>query len=761
MSFTFGGLYADDDINHSVLAPVGPRIDDPKYLAQPARSSQIPVSLKPNSDKEADKVYWHEEFQLGLLSGIRTWEAASLTRCMYFSPTTGYIHVDLPEPYGSEAIMLAYERDGLQVDETKWLPFLRRQRWYDWTEDADPAPNPRSFRAWSRDDLNPTPRPLRHWSVDDPKIGDNIKTSIELANRIIESLIQDRHEGLQTLLWCRIEDWKQIYPQMDPPTGDKNSRVVLIPYRTEREIKRRRKMNASQWDFIPTKTSDEWRARLIKLLKPWILGIAEVMTTKSALGLTLIGGGKTFDGNSWIKSDNILTLLSSERMRLMMDGVLLAGERLSITVAMAVTIVHEMAHAIMRARLHQERNYVGNRFSSGGYGTDEPFVNNTEVAEMGHFFELSVFGGSGDLKPSGRPDVAPLVYTLKKSPGNDPFIPRHSPTTMYHVPLTWITRMLSEPFWTDQISVSKRKSRNNFHRNDIVSVSQNSDGTWLPSQLQPFSIDWQPESTVPFTTWQSYQQRWRIYRWGWFDEGKATWIESPWGQSLLRQQCIDFDLFFINHNEIDCGLAAETLAESVDWSKNWSTYTSNLPRSKTQATGVNWAWHIVGLLMMASVPIRRGTLKRSATKIVTYSIKPSQEALRVGNKLPVDFTRNLSTGEQSIPPSVLLRHPWGYFSDLDPIRVDNPSSTGYLDLIDEILEYIRASGAAIHLAFYHALVEACQKLRDDRLKLCQLYPNGGDAAHWASAWFFRIPLYDPSLAVWDASRLSWQKLQSP
>ncbi|KAI0406946.1 hypothetical protein F4802DRAFT_60773 [Xylaria palmicola] len=196
------------DVNHSVLAPY-PRISDPIYYdLEP--SFEGPV----RNYVDQDLILFTEESQRRLLNGKTTWQAAALNRHLYFSPKSGFISgghqpgdkalanfpfLRIPEigstlhNYGirlwpsimgrnEERDFVVYQREKIHVDETKWLSFFRKDRWFDWTRVTSP------FKKV----------PGRVWSVDDPKIWDFTSTSIELANRMLMALIADRNEGVMS-----------------------------------------------------------------------------------------------------------------------------------------------------------------------------------------------------------------------------------------------------------------------------------------------------------------------------------------------------------------------------------------------------------------------------------------------------------------------------------------------------------------------------------------------------------------------------------
>ncbi|KAI1297992.1 hypothetical protein F5Y03DRAFT_276648 [Xylaria venustula] len=207
-------IYMAQDKNHSLLAPEFPRIDDPKYYDR----ESVFMDKPPHNNEDVDKVLWSEQSQTKRLGNMRTWQLVPFRRYLRFSPETGFIsggHLPAdpafpfdptldPEPMllpgqanssQSQTASVAglrsarrveyenlvynvYERERIKVDEKSWLPFLHKDRWFDWEEVTD---SPKTAG--------------RTWSVDDPKIWEVMRVVTELVNRMLLALARDRHEG--------------------------------------------------------------------------------------------------------------------------------------------------------------------------------------------------------------------------------------------------------------------------------------------------------------------------------------------------------------------------------------------------------------------------------------------------------------------------------------------------------------------------------------------------------------------------------------
>lgn len=99
-----------------------------------------------------------------------------MTRALQFS-NRGFVPGGHVSSLSGEAHIhrLVYDTEGIEVDEDSWFPCFKKNRWY-----GAVAKEP-EFLAGS------------FWSVDDPKVWGELRIILELANRILNALIDDKH----------------------------------------------------------------------------------------------------------------------------------------------------------------------------------------------------------------------------------------------------------------------------------------------------------------------------------------------------------------------------------------------------------------------------------------------------------------------------------------------------------------------------------------------------------------------------------------
>ncbi|KAI0142250.1 hypothetical protein GGR57DRAFT_508796 [Xylariaceae sp. FL1272] len=410
---------------HSLFAPKFPVVD-PKYYDQD--HLVFTNRDRPRTAEELDRLLLHKAYQTWALNGLMTWQIAPLNRYLRFSTQTGYISgghrpVDRSPPLlgfmswtfhgliprfttNEEKDYTIYLQERITVDENEWLPFLRRDRWYDWIQ-ATPFASPAHG--------------AKRWSVDDPKAWEFTSVILELVNRILTSLIEDQHEAgidrlskltpLQTTLYGRIDYFSHFQDIFGPAPGKDD--LVLLIHRTELEISRRRGEPSCPWDEMTTKTREEWKTRLNRLLSDLKWGYGDSAGQNNSMAIHLAERGAGVDGNSII-----VVGVAEVAQFLELDWTL--SELCIMQVKTATTMIF------------------------GGATGTKPVTNRTWADVE---FLDNLFSG------------LPLVYFHREWPypfykdGNYRAVPNSafsqdgSITPFYFVPSLWASKILSQEFW--------------------------------------------------------------------------------------------------------------------------------------------------------------------------------------------------------------------------------------------------------------------------------------------------------------------------
>ncbi|KAI0518054.1 hypothetical protein F5B22DRAFT_654381 [Xylaria bambusicola] len=585
--------------NHSVLAPRHPTVADPKYYNQNPVFSRADL---PQTPQDEDRIFSTEYMQKARLLGLQTWKAAALNHYACFSPNTivssghqqvdrtaaplaSYVSVSLsaPAPVGDEEPRVqtveevnfaAYIRDRIEVNENGWLPFLRKHRWFDWNQAHSTG--------------------IKIWSVDDPPLWEHLRVCLELVNRILQALIEDKHHGAY---------WSDFIDIFGPPPAPNDS--VLLSYQTEQIISRKRGVPC-EWDHVNTYTSAAWEERLIKLTKRVVWGFRGP-------------DGPEASTHTCVMVDNKLPSSYNAAISIHRPGTL--GELCMAQVDTALTMMHEIMHVIGIVR-YKDDDYIGNCLTRqrSGAAAQEPFLDGEGIAELGHCMDQAFFGGTKALAPLTKTEIVPpMIFAMKEFPfrsykgrsaPRSAFLRPDATNTFHHVPLTWVSKMLSEHFWQDP--TYPRKSDNYFHRNflcsSITSNSARVTNDAQPQNLQglPYSY---PDDALVMANWNERHRLWNHFRRGWYDRGKKLWDMSPWNDIVSRLRCEEFALAYQKQDIKECTRLANQLVNRVRW-QNQAVYLRDTPSYTNKSP--NWAWHAVGLLMMASLPIQTTTLPEAS-----------------------------------------------------------------------------------------------------------------------------------------------------
>ncbi|KAI1269222.1 hypothetical protein F5Y18DRAFT_423466 [Xylariaceae sp. FL1019] len=736
--------YVEDSVNHSSLAPLYPRIGDPKFYDVAPSDAQAPTT-----SKETDRLFWHESLQSRELLGLRTWEVAALRRWLHFSTKFGFIsggHQPPSNPDVEAAALSAYDRDRIRVDETQWAPFLRKERWFDWNEDDKIYGN---------------------WSVDDPNLWSSITTSIELANRMLSELLRERNEGGRYLA-------EPVFVTSMSHSSFDNMRVCAMEllltgwirttnyhlgsnrelgYCKKQRIAREQGNGITPWDWATTKSPDDSRDRLIKLLKNVVWGFLPTLNSRGALGVTH-STDTTFNDYTFIS-------ISTEIAERLKDADLTLAERCETQVMFSILLIHELMHAILLSRESDgDRDYIGNRWDRNAPLLYEPYLNAAGINEAGAFMEQKLFGGlfrtypflsSQYWRDGRRPFPIMLASAMKEFPDGETrgeavsassFNKAGALTTVYHMPLLWHSRLLSEEFWGQQ----NPKSTNFFHRSAYLfaqspsSADNEGPRSWQQPQVQMSPLESRSTGDQRFK--DEFDERrliWKLSRMGWFAEAQDLWDRSPWQNQDARERYERFSGAFADRDEILCANIATSLALSVRWDRDDASYQADLPLADPDVGG-NWAWHILGLLMMASMPIRKQARSDQRSKSEWRTLEPTNTATSAGYTEDVIFIDKPRPIVSVAPASVL------YHTDANnawkSMASRHITQQRYLDAAHALLRNIGLNEVAVHSDFYDALIKLYHNVSKAREDLEHLDPSRC-INEWSPEWNFTLPTYNP------------------
>ncbi|KAJ3566559.1 hypothetical protein NPX13_g7088 [Xylaria arbuscula] len=366
-------LLIDDGVNHSGLAPQLPALH-PKYYADNA-----PYDYRQPTKEQLDFTFLSERFQSHHLRGLESWQAGPLMRYLWFTDSIGVMSgghqtsdYGPADSAGTARILFGARKEDcariifntyrIQVNESKWYKFLRRDRWYDLEQ----------------------PEPLLggdNWSVDNPKVWSLLSISLELVDRMLKALIEDKHEMFETIMFGLMADWTQMVNRPEPAP---HAQVLL-----SREYHRGACQQFNRpcaLDQIPM-TTEYWTQRLETLMKTQTFSFVEGFGHQDTVfGVTMLDIGN-------------LIALDIGPLRNLMRGDLTLSERCMLHYGQAVTLIHEMFHAIGQFRKVEDETTWPKTLPSINWITHptrfaEPFLDEDGAVELGFAAEDRLFGGA-------------------------------------------------------------------------------------------------------------------------------------------------------------------------------------------------------------------------------------------------------------------------------------------------------------------------------------------------------------------------------
>ncbi|KAI0437977.1 hypothetical protein F4803DRAFT_555489 [Xylaria telfairii] len=751
---------SSEDERHSLLAPRVPRIDDPMYYDQ---DPAMPPNYPPLTPEELDELFYAETIQSELYGGMTTWELAALNRHIRFSPETGFLsgghrpidratvglasrvpqimvpgpslglRLPIPIRTNEERDFAVYLRERIEVDENRWFSFICKEKWYDWIQVSETFEHPAG----------------ETWSVDDPKIWGMLRIVLELVDRMLKALIEDRNKGgmwktfsfsgavelgLRTILYGRIDYWENFVDIFGPEPSSMDLPSVLISYETEQRIARLRGIPC-EWDFILKKTSQDWIDRLYVLFKGLLWGFREDPGVEAQCHVLPVVNDSGVDYTAMI-------LISLPRLQTMLHSKLTLAELCNAQTHLAMVIIHELMHALLIAR-YWDDSYKGNcldALKEGPSGPDEPYLDGVGLPEVGHYMEQQFFGGCAILHLVVFGDFPWPGCTRHECPApNCPSLQPGATVTAHITPAAWAAKMLSESFWQDP--AYPMKSANSFHRNSvffadaIVGAMGQPDAQARSLDTLPFQY---PEDAMALDAWDERNRIWDSYRQGWYFDARMEWDDSPWGRSFVRDKLEEFAVGFERRDLLKCNSAAWELIASIPTNRDRQTFLDHLPLNRRKDP--HWAWHAIGLLMLASIPramiaMTRGTNRGSYFLHLT----PSRAATAEGTSLPVYIVVH-DTSDEGMLHSRLHTL---YNALEDKGALPDYTQRTCLGLLTNMLTFIMENEGIVHGRLFDTILAAHNALYEDRKAIAMSYPEVPVwTSKWASRWFFKFPAYD-------------------
>ncbi|KAI0595752.1 hypothetical protein F4775DRAFT_595043 [Biscogniauxia sp. FL1348] len=694
------------DPSSSGFSPQYPKLD-PKY------HGDIPSDFPfPPGWVEFDKYIYNHSLQARHFEGGRTWQIpafhAELSLADNKDTMKGGNTEDCRAPEAQKALRERYDRETIEVNEDTWFSFFRKDRWF--------APK-------LREDV---------FSVDRDEVWAELRFILELANRILKTLVEQKHEWMDTIMWGTVALWSEV-----KFTEPYEKARVLLPHRVEAEFCRSQgmmPMNPSMIDSPKEVYFAEWE----KLLDDLVWTFSENSKVSAWGYFTILKRQPSI----WLETGQFQSLLEED---------LTIAERTLIVVNIAFTICHEIMHATMRSRLVRfvrVTEYAKITKEEVERGAYEPFYNFESIAEIGESWENAVFGGVLNNLPGpiaeralqrGRPDqhLIPMNCTVKEWPSRitclsylgspkcaldleDIYEKYSIQSKVSHVPIAYQYMLLGKDFWdTDAVK--------DFHMPDIFLTTQDNSCPTGYHALTEVRMD---SEFLPAhnNTLARFDER--VARWTeassripgvWMED----WSASPWGDFKRRRMVDEFRRAFTNRRELICRDISSALVASLQEGDPEA-----MPKTGSREN-FDWLFCIIGLIMKAALPIRRK--EYCCFKEVDWlRAQPAQQAGAAGKNFTI-WAVNWDYGFDLVPQTELC-HP------LTGSDIDDPNHNSFLDAAESLMDAADQIGTDQPALWIETLQDAIANLRQQRQTLTRI-------ESWADTFPWMVPEYDGAVYV--------------
>ncbi|KAK5633794.1 hypothetical protein RRF57_009508 [Xylaria bambusicola] len=722
-------LLQNDSHTHSGIAPMRPWLD-PRYFDSRPQKDEFTT---PTTYKELDEALATEILSRNTLMGAPAWKVVTLSSVLsLWDENPAVLSGHRPEDKNNYAeILQAYRSQRIEVDPQTWLPFFAKDRWYD------------LFLVGAADTIereNGSTWTIRTWTVDDQRIWHEVQFCLELANRILTTLIRDNNTWLGTLLYGHVQRWYELYG--DPAKAAEHAakgedRIILLTPSFERKECARLGKPFLGRGIEPD--AEKRKTLICDMLKGHAWSFVKSSATQR---------GDT----SWLEPQNMsFGRINVAYLKHLCGEAISIAERcvLHLKMAQVQNTVDEAMHAIY---MHRVKTYHGDMSSDiRGQDLNEPFINGESIAEIGRSWERAVLGGTPAEVPglSNRLSLAELhvkfpsrlgLSTSNRMIDNHPDLDFFAPLHAYYIPAAVFWRIQSKSFWA-----SRPHGEFGFRYPQLIYTEWAQDRVSPELQVKDTVTSRDPRMLDRFKEvirrWDEQESLWSSSR-PWLAPALSIWERTPWSYIVLRTELEKFVEEYKKKNEHDCASIANffvNLLPRINFLKISATEQQLLmPNSSDDGEPSLWLWYCLGLLMTAALPLERADkLSSTISQCTVYS--PSTAANRAGWRV-ISLYRTVQ-----VTPMVYRRDSyWDRFKDVAKYTL----AGSRVDFVHQTARSIAS------LPFLKAV---CALLTH----ILNVVANPSfDQSSWLPEFPFQFPDYDPDVFErWDPTTSGWMNFR--
>ncbi|KAH8203039.1 hypothetical protein TruAng_002767 [Truncatella angustata] len=689
-----------DGNKHSMIAPYDPVLHPKYYVAGRPKFSMDPDSGTFNkpTNAELDQLFLSEQSQQRELQGLKTRQLGLLNERLYPGMDSG----GHSSGSGTDEALQKFMNTALVIKESDWLECFRKYRWFG-IEDLL-----RDSTRWT------------NWHPDEGHVWDSLRMPLELANRVLHRLLDERTPWLDAVMFGEIQKAEAPMPE------DYSDGAKVVPFPDGEGI---------DWD-VPNlglklrhdppgednrPSVAEFHKRFDELTRFIIWTFMDEYDYRrseqgSVKGMQAESHEPVFDE----QAQHSTILVSVRALRGLNDEKLTLAERCMDWLDLAATIMHELMHAVWARRA-----YLEGQVYNDDNGSHEPYFEGDYHRELGISFIQWVFGGNlraleiDDFRWTGEWFAdAPLGIILYEFPNpadattyqglqdrDITIIPGHNyyvdevPLYRYHVPVYWVSALFNEAFWT---TIVPRSGSQAFKCPKLLCSAETVIGSMLSMdpQRKRFSLRRYGEN-VPVAELKSGLERicddvlrneleWERQR-PWYAKEMEIWQKSPWGWNYGRKLIDTFRYYHIRREAANCHYTAVDLL----------VIARDLILTDADRYGTIWIFEVIAWLMLGCMPFFTEK-KVYADRSHHRNMRATQDGV---NRMPRWPTMPLSYTWWTTPRDAL-----GQIRGLDGREVTHPNQ--YLEIASQ--RFTELCGHPTERRWYNAFNHALQPLLAER-----------------------------------------------
>ncbi|KAK2001909.1 hypothetical protein LX36DRAFT_697901 [Colletotrichum falcatum] len=562
----------------SWIDPVYPSIDPVTLDLEDASLGQVPQPTPP----QLDDIYASEVQQLNKQFGLRTWEAAVLAKADVYTAED-----EAPLLAGSE----------IEVRESTWFPFWARDRWV-----IDYTVPPNWSNRWSTSYL---------WTAENPDVWWVLRQAIQLAENMLRSSL--------------LTPWFQAVVNSNNLTSE----IKEVPLGSGKWGTVWRMQSPPPWVL----TAEDTIALLTRLLDGKLHWTFNDKSTQAYYEPTGTTHGLTVSVNGSL-SGPIAIFMDILDIRTILSSTTTENSRRTALTNMAVTMVHELMHAIF---LCHRTNWVVVHALGQPYKNLELFGPFEHQAELGQSWEVATFGGNmaqttteASAEYFHTTTGASLIMGITKWPMywqeyqstfDEPW-DHVALATKWPVPSLWQQSLASRDFWDglvakfgpDCLRVPKMLMTTAVLGNDgfprPYSYARDTTARWVRDFSPPMFC----AKSLKLLARQLHARRQEYSRIRpWFPDTFAMWQLTPWNARKYREDLSWLkEVALVRKNDrheenaqeiLDRWISPFSLALNPDGSLG--LWKPPVFQNEPHELGITvWFWRALGYLLYASLPGR-------------------------------------------------------------------------------------------------------------------------------------------------------------